>query len=225
MWSQNAPQAQQPGVRVNYLNVCSPTEAEQREIAAALALVPLKPAFALDFEVARGRSTMPEQSAESPNTVITSAPVSSWVRIRHEFSPRSALSNAQYSFSFDEKGITETLALRVRDAAKNNNVLQISVQDSVRAGTPESVLASDTPVGRVRIERSGTASLVLARCSGTDQSAYEPIFRTASEIMAKYRRALRVRGTVQGDLARLRTATTQPNGRSRSSKADQIKKR
>lgn len=202
------PQSQQPGVRVNYLNVCAPTESEQKEIAAALALVPMRPSFDVDFEVARGRSTMPEQSPAAPNMIMNSAPVSKWVRVRHEFTLQSVFSNAQYSFSADEKGMTETLALRVRDTAKASDVLQISLQDTVTAGTPDTVLASDTPVGRVRIERSGKSSLVLARCAGADQSKYEPIFRRASEAMVAYRRAMRVRSTVAGDLARLKRAET-----------------
>lgn len=208
MWAQAA-QSRQPEVRVNYLNVCTPSEAEQKEIAAALALVPMRPSFAIDFEISRGRSTMPEQNSDNANMVVNAAPVSSWVRVRHEFPANSAFSNAQYSFSLDEKGMTETLALRVRDAAKSNDVLQISFQDGVTAGTPEAVLSSDTPVARVRVERNGKSSLVLARCEGADQARYEPIFRRASEAMAAYRKAMAVRSTVGGDLARLRTGNAQ----------------
>lgn len=152
---------------------------------------------------------MPDQNSDNPNMVVNAAPVSSWVRVRHEFPSKSAFSNAQYSFSVDEKGMTETLALRVRDAAKANDVLQISLQDSVTAGTPDAVLSSDTPVGRVRVERSGKSSLVLARCEGADQARYQPIFKTASELMAAYRKAMAVRSTVTGDLARLRTGDAQ----------------
>jgi hypothetical protein len=219
-WAQTA-HPQQPEVRVNYLNVCTPGEAEQKEIAAALALVPMRPSFDIDFEVSRGRSTMPDQSSDNPNMVVKAAPVSNWVRVRHEFPSKSAFLNAQYSFSVDEKGMTETLALRLRDAAKSNSVLQISFQDSVTTGTPDAVLSSDTPVGRVRVERSGKSSLVLARCEGTDQARYEPIFRTASEAMAAYRKAMAVRSTVSGDLARLQTGA---RGGARKSRAETKKR-
>jgi hypothetical protein len=196
--------AQQPNVHVNYLNVCSPSEAEQKEIAGALRSIPPQPSFATDFEVARGRSTMAEQPSDpDARTLVTQAPVSDWVRIRHEFAPTAVFSNAQYSFSLDEKGMAETLVLRSRDAGKSG-VLQISIQDSVSSGTPEALLASDTPADRIRVERSGKASLVLARCPGADQAQFQPLFRTASEILMKYRAALNVRQTVPGDLARLR---------------------
>ena len=48
----------QPQVRVNYLNVCSPSAEEQRQIAGALERISAHPKFAVDFEVARGRSTL-----------------------------------------------------------------------------------------------------------------------------------------------------------------------
>src|ERR1039458_10668655 len=50
--------AQQPPVKVNVINVCAPTTDEQKELSSALAKVPGKPAFAADFEVARGRSIL-----------------------------------------------------------------------------------------------------------------------------------------------------------------------
>ena len=54
--------AQQPPVKVNVLNVCTPSAEEQKEISTALARVPKQPLFSDDFEVARGRSSL----AESP---------------------------------------------------------------------------------------------------------------------------------------------------------------
>ena len=188
---------------MNYLNVCSPSEAEQGEIASALRDIPLRPSFAEDFEVARGRSTMEEQQSPNRNTVVEKAPVSDWVRIRREFPASSAFSNAQYSFSTDKEGMTETLALRRRDVA-NGGVLQISFQDSVTAGTPEAVLSSETPSDRIRIERSGKSSLVLARCAEIDQSKMQPLFQQATNIMAHYRSLLFVRSIVPGELNRTR---------------------
>lgn len=197
--AQEQPASNQPQVRINYLNVCTPTEADQKEMAAALGMIPLKPAFATDFEISRGRSTV-TQAADEANPGGPEKPITSkWVRIRHELTS-GVFSNAQYSFSVDEKEMTETLVLRARDLSKG--VLQVSFQDSVTAGTPASVLASNTPVDRIRVERNGKSSIVLARCSG-DQSKYEPLFKTGSGILAQYRALLHVQQTVPTDLARV----------------------
>src|SRR5881227_4399747 len=56
----NAQQASQPQVKVNMLNVCSPSADDQREISSALSRVPKQPLFAPDFEVDRGRTSMQE---------------------------------------------------------------------------------------------------------------------------------------------------------------------
>lgn len=202
-YAQSAPtQTQQPGVRVNYLNVCTPTDADAGDIGAALSLVPARANFGVDFEVSRGRSTMSEQPLPlNTASVVTGSPVSSWVRIRREFSA-GPFSNVQYSFSKDDSGMTETLVFRARDVAKGD-VLTVSLQDTVTTGTPEAVLSSNTPVNRVRIERSGKSSLVVARCPDANQAKYETLFRKASELMSNYRAALGVQRTVPADLARL----------------------
>lgn len=182
-----APQAQ-PQVRVNVINVCNPSPEDSKEIAAALALVPRKPAFAVDFEVDRGRTKVPDE------------PLSHWVRIRRDFVPASPLSTVQYSFSVDEKAMMETLVFRVRDP---KNVLQLVLDDAVTGATgPAEVLATDTPVSHLKIERFGKPSLGLARCEN-DQTAYEPLFRAASELMSRYRMLLNVRRTVPADLRML----------------------
>ena len=64
-------------------------------------------------------------------------------------------------------------------------------------------MKADTPPERIRIERFGKASIVLARCGGMDQSAYEPLFQTAGEILQKYRTAMAVKTVVPAELARL----------------------
>ena len=48
----------EPQVKVNMLNVCTPSADEQKEIASALSRVPKQPLFGADFEVTRGRSTL-----------------------------------------------------------------------------------------------------------------------------------------------------------------------
>ena len=189
------PPAGQPQVRINYLNVCTPSAEEQKEIAAALARIPVKPGFGLDFEIARGRTTMPD------------APISTWVRVRHDFPDSAVFSNAQYSMSVDEQRIVETLVFHFHEP---KDVLSISIEDGVSAATPAQVLAVDTPASRMRIERVGKGSIGLARCPGADQSAYEPLFQSASQVLARYREALGVRRTVPADLARLGVGKPEP---------------
>ncbi len=202
-YAQSAQPPQQPGVRVNYLNVCTPSATDTAEISSALSTIPARASFGVDYEVARGRSTMADQPLPLNNaSVVTGSPVSNWVRVRREFTSATAFSNVQYSFSSDDSGMTETLVFRAREGAKGD-VLQISLQDTVTSGTPAAVVSSNTPVNRVRIERSGKSSLVVARCADADQSSIEPLFRKASELMAAYRTALDVRRTVPADLARL----------------------
>lgn len=186
-------------VRINYLNVCTPAEPEKKEIAAALARIPASAGFGPEFEVARGRSTMPD------------APLANWVRVRREFSSDTPLSNVQYSISSDEKSIVETVVFRWRDP---KDVMQVAIEDSVSASSkPAAVLASDTPASRVRVERFGKSSLALARCPQADQGAYEPIFASASSILRKYRTALNVRRIVPRELALLGQGGRAPSSR------------
>ncbi len=175
-------------VQVNVMNVCTPSEEGQKGIAAALAQIPLKPRFAADFEISRGRSTAPD------------APSSTWARIRREFPSDSPLSTVQYSMSVDDKALIETLVLRAREP---KDFLTVSIEDRMSAvTTPAAALATDTPPTRVKIERFGKSSLGLARCEQADQSAYEPLFATAGKVLADYRALLRVRATIPAELAR-----------------------
>lgn len=223
--------SQQPPVKVNVLNVCAPSADDQKELSAALAKVPAKAVFGKDYEVARGHSTL------EPNTPLPgmqplppgAASAADWVRVRREFSHGALFSNVQYSFSVDASDMVETLVLRVRDP---KDLMEISIEDSASAVTSVSVmLAANTPVSRVKLERFGKSSVVLARCSGQsspggaspagegsagasegakpapDQSAFEPIFREASAILNRYRDALGVRKMVPQELARLGVAT------------------
>jgi hypothetical protein len=205
--------AQEPKVKVNVLNVCAPSADEQKELSSALAKVPGKPVFATDYEVSRGRSTLdpntpiPGMQPLPPGTVSSA----DWVRIRREFPEAAVFSNVQYSFSVDSKNMTETLVLRVRE---QKDLIQVSIEDTASAvASAAAMLASTTPVSRVRLERFGKPSVALARCSGEDgtpvkdQSAYEPIFHAASSIMERYRDALGARKMVPEELARLGVAT------------------
>ena len=74
---------QGPPVKVNVLNVCSPTEDEQREISVALAQLPRQPRFSTDFEVARGHSTVQGIASD-------------WVHVRREF-PSGNFNVAQFA--------------------------------------------------------------------------------------------------------------------------------
>jgi len=135
------PPATQPQVKVNMLNVCTPSAEEQKEIAAALTRIPRQPLFAPDFEVARGRSTlsdMPNFLQPGQSAHVSSEPsVASYVRIRHEFAVQALFSSVQYSFSNDGQNMVETLVLHVRDPKE---LIQVALEDSASAvSSPETV--------------------------------------------------------------------------------------
>jgi len=208
--------AQQPPVKVNVINVCAPLADEQKELSSALAKVPGRPVFGTDYEVARGRSTLDQSTAIPgmqplpPGAVVAA----DWVRVRREFPGATLFSNVQYSFSVDSKNMVETLVLRVREP-KPNDLMEVSVEDSASAVvSAAAMLSANTLVSRVKLERFGKSSVVLARCPGeegspaTDQTAYEPIFHAASSIMERYRDALGARKLVPEELARLGVGTS-----------------
>jgi len=208
------PPSSPPQIKVNVLNVCAPSSADQKEMAAALGRIPKQPLFASDFEISRGRSTLtdtPNFLQPGQSAVVSGEPsVATYVRIRHEFPVQAFFSTVQYSFSNDGQNMVETLVLRVRDA---KDLMQVSLEDSASSVTsPADMLAVDNPVSRIRLERFGTSSVALARCTASeggappDQSAYEPLFRGASEVLAKYRALLGVRRTVPEELAKVGSA-------------------
>ena len=197
------------------LNVCTPSADEQKEIAAALARIPKQPLFSADFEVSRGRSTLTDMpailAAGQPGHVAGEPSVASYVRIRREFSVQALFSSVQYSFSNDGQTMIETLVLHVRDPKE---LIEVSLEDSASAVTSaEAMLAANTPATRVRLERFGKSSVALARCLAAeggpppDQSAYEPLFRGASEVLANYRGLLGVKTTVAEELAKISGAS------------------
>jgi hypothetical protein len=210
--AQQQPDAsQQPQVKVNMLNVCTPSAEEQKEIAAALARIPKQPLFDSDFEVSRGRSTLTDMpamlQAGQAGHVAGEPSVASYVRIRHEFSVQATFSTVQYSFSNDGITMVETLVLHVRDP---KDLIQVSMEDSASAVTSSEVmLGANTPVNRVRLERFGKSSVALARCQANeagqvpDQSAYEPLFRGASDVLENYRGLLGVKTIVPEELAKI----------------------
>jgi hypothetical protein len=208
----------QPQVKVNMLNVCTPSAEEQKEIAAALVRVPKQPLFGTDFEVSRGRSTL----TDIPNLLQPGASthfsdeksVASYVRIRREFSVQALFSSVQYSFSNDGQNMVETLVLHVRDP---KDLIQVSIEDSATAVTSsEAMLGSNSPASRVRLERFGKPSVALARCSAAeggpapDQSAYEPLFRGASDVLTNYRALLNVKRIVPEELANISESRQKP---------------
>jgi len=206
-----AQQAPQPQVKVNVLNVCTPTPEEQKEIASALARVPKQPLFTADFEVDRGQSLLsaPPDFLQpgSGGGNSSDSDLAAWVRIRREFSVQALFSTVQYSFSHDAKNMVETMMFRVREP---KDLLQLSIEDSASSVTaPAAMLSTSTPASRIKLERFGKSSIVLARCAGSegslppDQSAYEPLFQTATGIVANYRRLLGARETVPNELARV----------------------
>lgn len=201
---------EQPQVKVNVLNVCTPSADEQQEIRSALAKIPTRPSFSEDFEVDRGRSVLDQNAsplrfanADSPPAGST---VADFVRLRRDINGGPYL-NVQYSFSRDSKQMVETLVFRVRDP---KDLLQVSIEDSASSVTPAStMLGSATPASRIKLERFGKSSVVLARCSGTgdkaapDQSKYEPLFVSASSALADYRQIFGAKMLVPEELARI----------------------
>jgi len=209
--------AGQPQVKVNMLNVCTPSADEQKEIAAALARIPKQPLFGSDFEVSRGRSTlsdMPNFLQPGQGAQVSSDPsVASYVRVRREFSVQALFSSVQYSFSNDGHNMVETLVLHVRDPKE---LIQVALEDSASSVTsPEAMLSANTPVNRIRLERFGKSSIALARCSASDngsapdQSVYEPLFHSASQVLSNYRGLLGVRRMVPEELTKV-AATAKP---------------
>ena len=192
-------------VKINYLNVCTPSVEEQKELLGALARIPAHPRFSEDFEISRGRTSLTEPPIKLAGVETEEAPAagcaSRWVRVRKEFSADSPFVSVQYSLSVDQKNIVETLVFRSREA---KDVIQTSLEDSISASSdPLQVLKVDTPVDRVRIERFGKSSVVLTRCPSADQKTYQPLFDQGSSVLTHYRGILGVQQIVPADLKRL----------------------
>lgn len=175
-------------MRVNYLNVCLPGEDDQKELRAALGRIPVKAVFTADFEISRG------------SVSLENAATSRYLRLRRDMAAKSGFNVAQYSLSTDPERTVETLVLKL-DNPKDLVSITLEDQVSSSATSPAMVLDVDTPVSRIKLERFGKASLVLARCEEADQSVYEPLFAQASKVLAEYRRGLGLRGVFRGDLA------------------------
>ena len=201
----------QPQVKINVLNVCTPSADERQQIASALSRIPKQPVFSPDFEVDRGRSTLDEQpgflSVGETAHVSADSATATWVRIRREFGVQALFSTVQYSFSQDPRSMTETIVFRVRDP---KDLLEVSIEDSASSvTTPAAMLGVNTPVSRIRLERFGKSSIVLARCEASatgpapDQSVYEPLFQSGSSIVANYRGLLSAPQIVPAELARV----------------------
>ena len=210
----------QPQVKVNMLNVCAPSAEDQKEIASALARVPRQPLFTDDFEVSRGRTTLTEKPnflEAGQSAQFSGEPTSAlWVRMRREFSVQALFATVQYSFSVDKQLMVETLVLRVRDPKE---LMQIAIEDNASSVTsPAEMLGANTPPTRIKLERFGKSSVVLARCTGNpesgepapDQSAYNPLFQSGATLMSTYRGLLGVRHTVPDELARMDRPAAKP---------------
>lgn len=215
MAQDSGPAQQKPEVKVHMLNACTPSAEEQQELATALAHIPNKPEFSRDFEVDRGRSVL-DQNANPLAAVGQTSPVegsvAEFVRVRHDLLGASTYSTVQYSFSRDSEQMVETLVFRVRDP---KDLLQISIEDSASAVTPASVmLGAATPASRIKLERFGKSSVVLARCAAADggppsnQSKYEPLFTSASSVLADYRALLDAKTLIPEELARIHSRGT-----------------
>lgn len=183
---------QQPPVRVTVLNVCALSDADAKTMTTALDRIPLKPSFSADFEIARGITTVENGRSR-------------WVRARHEFSAGTPFTTAQYTVSMDvtpasgSDTLADTLVLRMRDPKE---IVQVSIESPVTTGRPADVLGADAPASRIRLERAGATSIVLARCPDQDQSAREPIFAAAARVLAAYRKAFHAGDEMAAELTR-----------------------
>lgn len=189
-FAQEPPPQEGPQVKINVLNVCTPSEDDHQEIKAALAKLPAKPVYTADFEISRGRSS------------LETAPQVRYVRLRRDMDAASPLATTQYSLSVDAEKMIETLVLRFKE---DKDLHVVILEDQVSTGTvsPAAVLTVDTPVTRIKLERFGKAPLVMAKthCEHVDQSAYEPLFREASRLLVQYRKSLGLRSMFRGDVA------------------------
>ena len=203
--AQTAPEApkvdQNPPVKVNVLNVCTPTADEQQQLKTALEHLPKAPTFASDYEIARGVSTLADGKSAR------------YVRLRRDAKPDSPLDTVQYSLSSDPSNTIETLVFRGREV---KDLLALSIEDklSTSVSKPSTVVESDTPASHVRLERAGKTSVALARCEEVDQSPYEPIFAQASFVLANYRRLLKLRTMLASDISWLSSGNTPTSSRS-----------
>ncbi len=214
VFAQDAQQTKptQPQVRVSYLNVCSPSDAEKAEIQAALNRLPTAPRFSADFEVSRGVSTANEDAVSAGQGAKMSGPpvASRWIRIRKDFGEGLPFLNAQYTFSVGGDETEESLVFRLREP---KDVMQVSLSNhAVSLANPAQAVSARTPADRIRLERFGKSSLVLARCKDADQSAYEPLFQKASDIMNLYREQLGARTVVAQDLPKTAVRPRAPSG-------------
>ncbi len=201
-----------PQVQVNYLNVCTPSAQDQQELAAVLKRVSPKPTFGVDMEISRGRSTLNPSdlvvNTGQPAATQQSNGVSQWVRVRRDFPDNAPVTSAQYSFSITENHVAETLVFHFKDS---KDVMQLAINDSVDSATdPAQVARVQTPADRIRVERFGKSSIVLARCPNADQSVYEPIFRSATDLLNSYRSAMKISATVPAELTRLGIGSAKP---------------
>ena len=201
--SDQAKNEQNPPVKVNVLNVCTPSQEEQQELKVALTKLPKAPSFDADYEISRGVATVEEGKR------------SKYVRLRREAKGDSPLATVQYSLSVDPESTIETLVFRGRDV---KDLLALSIEDRLSSSVskPSTVLGADTPASRVRVERAGKSTVALARCQGIDQSKYDGIFSQASSILADYRHLLRLKTMLASDVAWLSAGSSA----ARSEKAD-----
>lgn len=154
------------------------------------------------------------QAGEGAQFSSSGSSVADYVRIRQDLSGKGMFSTVQYSFSTDPKIMVETLVFRVRDP---KDLMEISIEDSAsNVSSAATMLSSATPASRIKLERFGKSSIVLARCLGSqagpapDQTAYEPLFRSASATVENYRGLLKTRSIVLEEMSKLRPSEQRP---------------
>jgi hypothetical protein len=123
----------------------------------------------------------------------------------------------------NEDSVVETLTFRAREV---KDVIQVSISDSVSSpAAPAQVARVNTPAERIRLERFGSSSVVLARCPGSDQSQFEPLFSRATELLAGYRSAFDVASVIPAEIARLHKTMTHKSNPSPGANRSQPEKK
>ena len=162
-------------------------------MSAALNRIPRKVSYSGDFEVTRGRTVNDKEASK-------------YVRLRREITD-AYFNNILYSLSIDEKNMTETFVFKTKDP---KDLVAISIEDQVTAGAvmPTSMFDADEPATHIKLERFGKTAIALARCENADQSAYEPLFSQATQLMAQYRNTLGLHSAFRSDIAWLSASST-----------------
>ena len=131
-----------------------------------------------DFEISRGVTTLTEAEARATGAPRGQRRHAVAVGANSQGVSREGAADGRAIFA--ERGggsASEALALHLRDSRE---VLQILISDTVN-GSAAQVVKAATPPDRIRIERFGKGSIVLARCGASISRLTSRCFRRRAE--------------------------------------------